>query len=46
MSVVRYGSEYLRNVLRWIPDELAKILQVLVSPFPSLGQSKSEVVIY
>lgn len=46
MSVVRYGSEYLRNVLRWIPDKLAEILLVLVSPFSSLGQSKSEVVGY
>lgn len=46
MSVVRYGSEYLRNVLRWIPNEFAEILQILVSPFSSLRQSKTKVVGY
>ncbi|MDV6375340.1 IS4 family transposase, partial [Deinococcus sp. ZS9-10] len=46
MSLVRYGSEELRHVLRWIPERVGKILRILISPFPALGQSESEVVGY
>ncbi|WP_084047240.1 IS4 family transposase [Deinococcus hopiensis] len=46
MSLVRYGSELLHNVLRWVPHQLAEILQVLLRPFSSLEREKSEVVIY
>ncbi|SMB86413.1 Transposase DDE domain-containing protein [Deinococcus hopiensis KR-140] len=37
MSQVRYGSELLRNTLRWVPHQLNEILEVLIRPFPSLG---------
>ncbi|CAM4086978.1 transposase [Deinococcus marmoris] len=46
MSLVRYGSEELRHVLRWIPERISEILRILISPFPPLGQPESEVVGY
>ena len=46
MTLVRYGSELLRNVLRWDPHQLNEILEVLIRPFPPLGQQKTKVVGY
>ncbi len=44
MSLVCYGSEELRHVLRWIPERLGEILRVLMSPFLALRQSETEGV--
>ena len=44
MSLVRYGSEELRHVLRWVPERLDEMLRVLIRPFPALGQLETEVV--
>jgi len=46
MSLVRYGSEELRHVLRWIPERIGEILRILISPFPALRQPETEVVSY
>lgn len=37
MSLVRYGSERLRNALRWDPHDLVEIIAVLTRPFSALG---------
>ena len=37
LSLVRYGSERLRNALRWDPDDVAVLFAVLIIPFPALG---------
>jgi len=37
MSLVRYGSERLRNALRWDPDDLNRLLTVLINPFSAPG---------
>ncbi len=36
MSLVRYGSERLRNALRWDPDDVAVLFAVLITPFSAL----------
>ena len=46
MSLVRYGSEELRHVLRWVPERISEILHVLIHPFSPLGQPQTEVVSY
>jgi len=46
MSLVRYGSERLRNALRWDPAGLAELLTVLISPFSAPGAAPSDVVGY
>lgn len=46
VSFVRYGSEQLRNALRWNPRRLAEILPVLISPFFPPESQESEVVRY
>ena len=46
MSLVRSGSERLRNALRWDPDGLAELLTVLISPFSAPGAARGEVVRY
>ena len=46
MSLVRYGSEELRHVLRWVPERLDEMLRVLIRPFTALGQPETEVVSY
>uniref|UniRef100_UPI00137A64E9 transposase n=1 Tax=Deinococcus alpinitundrae TaxID=468913 RepID=UPI00137A64E9 len=37
MSLVRYGSERLRNALRWNPDDLKVLFSLLITPFSALG---------
>ena len=37
ISVIRYGSERLRNALRWDPDDVAVLFAVLITPFSALG---------
>jgi len=37
MSLVRYGSELLRNVLRWNPQERPGLLRVMMCPFSAPG---------
>ncbi|GAA4002519.1 hypothetical protein GCM10022631_11510 [Deinococcus rubellus] len=37
MSLVRYGTERLRNALRWDPADLAVLFTVLMSSFSALG---------
>ena len=38
VSFVRHGLEHLRNALRWHPDSLTALLQVLITPFSALGE--------
>ena len=38
VSFVRHGLEHLRNALRWHPDSLTALLQVLMTPFSALGE--------
>ena len=46
MGFVHYGSEQLRNALRWDPHGFAELLRVLISPFSAPGAALSEVVSY
>lgn len=46
VSLVRYGSEYLQNALRWKVEEARQLLTVVVEPLCCSGQRKSKVVGY
>jgi hypothetical protein len=37
MSLARYGSERLRNALRWDPDDMAVLFALMIMPFSALG---------
>ena len=40
MGLVRYGSEELRHVLRWVSERSGTILRVLIRPFPHQDSRK------
>ncbi|MBB6018870.1 hypothetical protein HNQ04_004152 [Deinococcus radiopugnans ATCC 19172] len=46
MSLVRYGSEELRHVLRCATERIGEILRVLIQHFLALGQPETEVISY
>ncbi|WP_370657478.1 transposase [Deinococcus sp. KNUC1210] len=46
MSLVRYGSEHLRNALRWDPGGLVELFALLILPFSAPGAACPEDVRY